>query len=227
MAILDLAEGRYLDAYKRLKPIMDAPLLQVTYIRLADYVEASARSGHLDDAQRTARQLTTMAQASPTPALRGLDHQCRALLASDADAEAHYMQAIDQLAAADRPADLGRAHLLYGEWLRRQKRRRDARSQLHTAIGLFDRIEAPSFAKRARNELAATGEKVRERHVVAGVEMSPREAAVAQLAAAGHTNAEIGATLFISANTVDYHLRKVFGKLGVSSRRQLAERFER
>ncbi|WP_319452605.1 MULTISPECIES: helix-turn-helix transcriptional regulator [unclassified Mycobacterium] len=226
MAIVDLADGRYLDAYKRLKPTMDAPLLQVTYIRLADYVEASARSGQLDDAQRTARQLTTMAEASPTPALRGLDHRCRALLASDADAEAHYAQAIDQLAAADRPADLGRAHLLYGEWLRRRKRRRDARSQLHTAVGIFDRIGAPAFAKRARNELAATGEKVSELHVVAGVEMSPREAAVAQLAAAGHTNAEIGATLFISANTVDYHLRKVFGKLGVSSRRQLAERFD-
>ena len=96
---------------------------------------------------------------------------------------------------------------------------------MHTATELFDRIEAPSFAQRARNEIAATGEKVRERELVGGVEMSQQEATVARMAAAGHTNAEIAAAMFVSANTVDYHLRKVFGKLGVSSRRQLSERF--
>lgn len=128
-------------------------------------------------------------------------------------------------ADTDVPADLGRAHLLYGEWLRRLRRRRDAREQLQHAIDIFDRIEAPSFGERARAELSATGVKVRTRHVVGGVELSSQEAAVAQMAAAGKTNAEIGTALFISANTVDYHLRKVFGKLAISSRRQLGEHF--
>lgn len=227
LAIRDLAEGHYLDAHTRLKPIIEAPLLQVTYIRFADYVEASARSGQAEDAERTAGRIAAMAAASGTSALRGLDQRCRALLATDDQAEIHYLQAIEFLDVADTPADLGRAHLLYGEWLRRVRRRRDARAQLRTAVEIFDRIDAPAFAARARTELAATGETVSHRELVAGVEMSPREASVARLAANGQTNAEIGAALFISANTVDYHLRKVFGKLGVSSRRQLGERFGR
>jgi DNA-binding CsgD family transcriptional regulator len=130
------------------------------------------------------------------------------------------------LGAADVPADLGRAHLLYGEWLRRMKRRRVAREQLRAAVEIFDRIEAPSFAERARGGLAATGEKVSKREFVGGVEMSSQEGAIARMAAEGKTNAEIGAALFISTNTVDYHLRKVFQKLGISSRRQLADRFD-
>jgi DNA-binding CsgD family transcriptional regulator len=166
-----------------------------------------------------------MAAGSRTSALLGLDQRCQALLASDGHAEDHYRRAIELLGAAGTPADLGRAHLLYGEWLRRMKRRRDAREHLRSAIAFFERIEAPAFAHRARTELAATGERTSERRVVAGVAMSPQEAVVARMAADGRTNAEIGATLFISTNTVDYHLRKVFAKLGVSSRRQLAERF--
>jgi DNA-binding CsgD family transcriptional regulator len=227
LGVRDIAEGRYHDALARFRPMVTAPFLQVTYHQLADYVEAAARSGKPDEAAWAARELAAMAAASGTPWLSGLVERCRALLAADAHAEAHYGRAVEHLKDADAPGDLARAHLLYGEWLRRMKRRRDAREHLHAAIKIFDRVQAPAFAQRARNELAATGEKVSERHVVAGVEMSPREAAVARLAAAGRTNAEIGSELFISANTVDYHLRKVFGKLGVSSRRQLAERFER
>lgn len=105
------------------------------------------------------------------------------------------------------------------------RRRRDARKQLGCAIDIFDRIQAPAFGERARAELSATGVKAHTRHVVSGVELSSQEAAVAQMAAAGKTNAEIGTALFISANTVDYHLRKVFGKLAISSRRQLSEHF--
>jgi DNA-binding CsgD family transcriptional regulator len=226
LGIRDIAEGHYRDAYDRLKPVIENPLLQVTYIRLADFVEAAARSGHRVDAMDTARTIAMMAGASGSPILRGLAQRCHALLASDADAESHYLRAVEVLSAADVPADLGRAHLLYGEWLRRMKRRRDAREQLRTAVEIFDRIEAPSFAERARSELAATGEKVIKREFVAGVEMSPQEGAIARMAADGKTNAEIGAALFISTNTVDYHLRKVFQKLGISSRRQLADRFD-
>ncbi len=226
LAIRDIAQGRYLEAYTALQAIADAPLLQVAHIRFADFVEAAVRSGHRSDAIRVAGRLTTMAAATGTSALGGIDHRCRALVASDDESEDHFRQSVELLDSARRPADLARTHLLYGEWLRRMKRRRDAREHLRSAIALFDRLESSAFAERARAELAATGERTREREFVAGVELSTQEAAVARMAADGLTNAEIGATLFISSNTVDYHLRKVFAKLGVSSRRQLTERFD-
>ncbi len=226
VAIRKIADGEYEQAYARLGPMIDPPMLQVTYIRLADFVEAALRSGHLEDAVATAGRITTMAQASGTDYLRGLDQRCRALLAPDAEAEAHYLRAIELLDAADVPADRGRARLLYGEWLRRLRRRRDARQQLRIAVEIFDRIEATAFAQRARAELVATGEKPSTPHLVDGVELSSQEAAVARMAAEGKTNAEIGAALFLSVNTVDYHLRKVFSKLGISSRRQLSDRFD-
>ena len=225
LATRDIADGRYAQAYGQLREMLATPFLQPSYLQLPDFVEAAVRSDTRAEAVQTAARLTTMATASGTPWLRGLDQRCRALLAADADAEAHYQQAIELLDAADVPADLGRAHLLYGEWLRRLRRRRDAREQLGCAIDIFDRIQAPAFGERARAELSATGVKAHNRHVVSGVELSSQEAAVAQMAAAGKTNAEIGTALFISANTVDYHLRKVFGKLAISSRRQLSEHF--
>lgn len=226
LGVRDIAEGHYLDAYRRFRPMIEAPFLQVTYHQLADYVEAAVRSGHPCEARGAAHTITEMADASGTTWIRGLDQRCQALLASDSAAEEHFVSATNLLREAAVPADLGRTHLLYGEWLRRMKRRREAREHLRVAVETFGRIVAPSFEERARTELVATGEKITPPHLVAGVEMSPREATVARLAADGHTNAEIGATLFISTNTVDYHLRKVFHKLGISSRRQLAERFD-
>jgi DNA-binding CsgD family transcriptional regulator len=117
--------------------------------------------------------------------------------------------------------DLARAHLLYGEWLRRRRRRSDARQQLRTAHALLEGIGAAAFAERARRELRATGERVRRRTVAAGGELTAQEAQVARLAREGLSNPEIGVRLFISAHTVQYHLRKVFAKLGVTSRSQL------
>jgi DNA-binding CsgD family transcriptional regulator len=227
LATRDIADSRYSDAHEHLTVMLATPFLQPSYLQLPDLVEASARSGRATVAAETSARLTRMAVASPTPWLRGLDHRCRALLAADSAAEEHYQQAVEFLTRADVPADLGRAHLLYGEWLRRMKRRRHAREQLQCAIDIFDRIEAPAFGERARAELSATGAKVHDRHVVSGIELSAQEAAVAQLAATGKTNAEIGTALFISTNTVDYHLRKVFGKLAISSRRQLSDHFGR
>jgi DNA-binding CsgD family transcriptional regulator len=225
LSIRAIAEGHYRDAFERLRPMVERPFLQVTYQQLPDYVEAGARSGNAAAVQAAADQLSRFADVSGTPWIRGVAARSTALLAPDDAAEEHYRRAIEHLAQATGPSELGRAHLVYGEWLRRTKRRRQAREQLRRALDIFERVGAPAFADRARRELEATGEHV-TRHVPGGTDpLTPQEATIARLAAAGQTNAEIGAALFISANTVDYHLRKVFRKLEVTSRRQLAERF--
>ncbi|MET4157023.1 AAA family ATPase [Agromyces sp. PvR057] len=226
LAIREVADGHYRDAYERLRPLVELEFLQVTYQELPDLVEASVRSGNTGAARDAADRLAGFAAVSGTPWIRGVAARAAALVAEPEAAEPRYLEAIEHLGRATAPGELGRAHLLYGEWLRRVKRRREAREHLRTACEIFERVSAPAFAARARRELEATGE-----HVVAhepgddGAEhLTPQEEAVARLAAAGRTNAEIGAELFISANTVDYHLRKVFRKLGITSRRQLVER---
>jgi DNA-binding CsgD family transcriptional regulator len=137
------------------------------------------------------------------------------------EAEAFYKEAIGQHAVTRGPAHVARSHLVYGEWLRRSGRRRDARHHLRAAHGLFEEMGARAFASRARSELQATGETLRARSTAETDHLTPQEERVARLASAGATNAEIAAQLYLSAYTVDYHLRKVFRKLGVASRRQL------
>ena len=132
-----------------------------------------------------------------------------------------YRESIERLARSRAAVELARSRLLYGEWLRRENRRVDAREQLRAAHEMFSRMGAEAFAERARRELSATGETVRKRTVETLDELTTQEAQVARLAAQGHTNPEIGAQLFISPRTVEYHLRKVFPKLGISSRREL------
>lgn len=222
LAVRDIAENRYPAAFDRLAPLIARPFLQVTYLQLADFAESAVRSGHLDQAVATLTTLAAMAVVNDSAWLHGLHHRCQALLTDD---EKHYQRAIELLSSRSVPAELARTRLLYGEWLRRRKRRRAAREELRAALEVFERLELAAFAERARSELAATGENPTQRESVAGVQMSPREAAVAGMAAGGATNAEIAAALFISVNTVDYHLRKVFAKLSISSRRQLSERF--
>jgi DNA-binding CsgD family transcriptional regulator len=148
----------------------------------------------------------------------------RALLADDASAEASYVAAIELLDTTRLVVEIARARLVYGEWLRRQKRRAEARDMLRSAHDAFVAIGADGFADRARHELLATGERARKRSVTTSNDLTPQEAHVARLAAAGETNSEIAARLFISASTVEYHLRKVFRKLDVTSRRQLRHR---
>jgi DNA-binding CsgD family transcriptional regulator len=223
LAIRDLAEGHYRNAYRRLKPLIDDPFLQVTPLQFADYAEAAVRAGRTDDARTHAAQLARLADVNGSPWCRGVAERSRALVAPDDTAEAHYRAALDALATTDAEVELGRTHLLYGEWLRRVRRRRDARAALHAALAAFDRSGAHLFAHRALAELAAIGERPTPGPPDA-LDLTPRELTIARLAAAGQTNAEIAATLFISPNTVDYHLRKVFQKLGISSRRQLSER---
>ncbi len=144
------------------------------------------------------------------------------MLTGGADAEALYQEAIERLSRGSLAIHLARAHLVYGEWLRRESRRVDAREQLRTALVRFDDMGMAGFAERARRELLATGETVRKRSVETREELTAQEAEIARLARAGRTNPEIGTELFISPRTVEWHMRKVF-TIGVRSRRELRE----
>jgi len=151
----------------------------------------------------------------------GIEARSRALLSHGADADGLYRQAIDRLRRTRLRPELARAHLLYGEWLRSEGRRTDAREQLRTAYDMLAAIGMEAFAERARRELNATGETVRQRGDETLTALTAQEALIAGLARDGLTNPEIGARLFLSARTVQYHLRKIFTKLGVTSRREL------
>jgi DNA-binding CsgD family transcriptional regulator len=153
----------------------------------------------------------------------GVEARSRALLSDSQAAEALYREAIDRLARTRIRVELARAHLLYGEWLRRERRRLDAREQLRTAHKLFTQFGMEAFADRARVELEATGEHARKRTVETSDDLTPQEAQISRLAAEGGTNQEIAAQLFISPSTVEYHLRKAYRKLGVKSRHQLKQ----
>jgi DNA-binding CsgD family transcriptional regulator len=189
---------------------------------LVELVEAASRLGDADAATAALDQLTAMTSPSGTDWALGVEARSRALVTQDESAEPLYQEAIERCARAGLRPDLGRARLVYGEWLRRQRRRIDARAQLQTAHELFESMGMEAFAERARRELLATGEKARRRTVPAapGV-LTPQEAQIARLARDGLSNPEIGARLFISARTVQYHLGKVFTKLGIRSRSQL------
>ncbi len=150
-----------------------------------------------------------------------MEARSRALVSEGETAERCYCEAIDRLGRTQLRPELARAHLLYGEWLRRESRRRDARAELRTAHDLFTAMGIEAFAERARRELLATGDTVRKPTVQTVSELTAQEAHIARLAVDGRTNAEIGAQLFLSTRTVEWHLGKVYTKLGVGSRREL------
>ncbi|GAA0392328.1 transcriptional regulator [Acrocarpospora corrugata] len=187
----------------------------------AELVEAATRSGDRALALRAARQLAETARVSPTEWALGIEARTRALVSEPATAENLYREAIDRLGRTRLRPDLARAHLLYGEWLRRERRRIEARQQLRTAHRLFTTIGMAAFAERAARELRATGETAQRRNVPTGGDLTPREGQIAQLATKGLTNSEIGSRLFVSPRTVEYHLRKIFAKLDITSRSQL------
>ena len=190
---------------------------------LAELVEAGVRSGHPDRAADALQQLAETTQASGTDWALGIEARSRALLSQGQTAERLYREAIERLGRTRIRAELGRAHLLYGEWLRRERRRLDARHQLRTAYDMLVAMGADGFAERARRELQATGETARKRTVTAREELTAQEAQIARLAGDGHTNPEIGTRLFISGRTVEWHLRKIYPKLGITARRDLRD----
>ena len=185
-------------------------------------IEAAVRSGHLDEARDAFAVYSARAATIGTPLSHGMRVRTEALLTVDSSAALLYEEAIDVLSSSRAELQLARAHLLYGEWLRRQHRRLDARDHLRTAQQLFEAKGVEGYAERARSELAATGERVRRRDVSTARVLTPQERRIAELAAQGATNPEIASKLYLSAHTVDYHLRKVFQKLAVASRRQLS-----
>jgi len=191
---------------------------------MAELIEAAVRAGTPELAAETRLRLMQTTRASGTDWALGIAARSEALLVEGQRAEELYVYAIERLGRTRIRADLARAHLLYGEWLRRERRRLDARGQLRTAHDLFSDFGMEAFAERARVELEATGEHARKRTVDSLGQLTPQEAQISRLVAQGNTNREIAAQLFISPSTVDYHLRKVFRKLGVKSRTQLARR---
>ena len=186
-----------------------------------ELAEAAARSGDTRLLQAALEWLSERTRATPTQWVLGIEVRVRALLSDGEAADRCYRESIERLSLTRVRTQLARAHLLYGEWLRRENRRADAREQLRTAHEMLEAMGAEAFAERARRELLATGETVRKRVSDTSDALTAQEAQVARLARDGLSNPEIGARLFISSRTVQYHLRKVFTKLGISSRSQL------
>jgi DNA-binding CsgD family transcriptional regulator len=199
----------------------DTPELFVAMWALSEQIEAASRTGDTELAARALTRLGEHTEASDSDWGLGIEARSRALLADREAAEPLYREAIDRLGRTRLRPDFARARLLYGEWLRRENRRADAREQLRVAHEAFVSMGADAFAERARHELLATGEKVRSRRDDTRDELTPQEEQIARLARDGLTNPEIAAQLFLSPRTVEWHLRKVFSKLEISSRRQL------
>jgi DNA-binding CsgD family transcriptional regulator len=188
---------------------------------LVEYIEAAVRSGAPGRAAAALRRLTEVTVPAGTGWALGVHARSQALMSTGTTAEGHYREAIDLLGRTGVRGELARAHLLYGEWLRRERHQRAAREQLRTAHASFTEMGMDAFARRAARELLATGENVRKRAGEAASELTPQEAQIVRLVREGLTNPEIGARLFISPRTVEWHLRKTFGKLGITSRKQL------
>jgi DNA-binding CsgD family transcriptional regulator len=221
-AVLYNGLGRYEEALAAARQASEHKHVYISVWALPELIEAAARAGNPRAAGDALDRLAGTSRAGGTEDGLGIEARSRALLSEAEAAEGYYREAIDRLSRTRRRPDLARAHLLYGEWLRRQRRRRDARDQLRTAFAMFEAMGMEAFASRARAELRATGERARPRRPGAPEVLTPQEEQIARLVAEHLTNREIAARLFISASTVEYHLRKIFRKLGASSRAQLA-----
>jgi ATP/maltotriose-dependent transcriptional regulator MalT len=214
--------GRHEDALTAARVAAASPLeLGPPKFGLAELVEAGVRSGHVNEAHLALEELSVFAQASGTELALAVEAGRRALLSAGTAAEECYREEIERLERTTLRFEHARAQLRYGEWLRREGRRIDARTQLRASYQSLSTMGADGFADRARHELAATGETVRQQSPETAHELTAQEAHIARLVADGLSNPEIAAVLFISPRTVEWHLRKVFVKLGVTTRRQL------
>ncbi|HKD89418.1 MAG TPA: LuxR C-terminal-related transcriptional regulator [Streptosporangiaceae bacterium] len=222
VAMADVSAGNYDAAIDNATAVIRDDLPFLAELLLPELIEAACRTGRRAEATSAFGTLSERTLASGTAIALGVRSRCAALLSDGGRAEHAYQEAIDHLEHSPAAVELARAHLHYGQWLRRSKRRRDARLELRAAYDMFDRMGAEAFAARAATELSATGERVQLRSSATNFDLTPQEARVAGLAVEGVTNNQIAAELFISPRTVEYHLRKVFRKLGVSSRSQLA-----
>ncbi|MEU4427144.1 AAA family ATPase [Actinoplanes sp. NPDC024001] len=220
-AVLFNGLGRYEDALVSARTAGEYDDLGIYGFALIELVEAGVRSGAVDEAAAALRQLEERTNAAGTDWAHGVQAWCRGLLSDGEAAESCYREAIERLTRSRVAVHLARAHLVYGEWLRRENRRVDAREQLRTAHDMFSRTGAAAFAERAHRELQATGGAARRRTVDTHDLLTPQEGQIARLAREGLSNPEIGAQLFISPRTVQYHLGKVFTKLEITSRSQL------
>ncbi|MEV0406010.1 AAA family ATPase [Actinoallomurus sp. NPDC050550] len=227
-SVIELSQGRYHEAYLSLEDKI-GDTCQVKFA-LVDMVEAATRSGENDAATHLLEHLSRLADRTPIPGLLGDLARAQALITADPSAaEALYLRAIQHHGNTRGPSRRARSHQLYGEWLRRERRTKEARYELRIAYELFDAMGAHGYAARTAQELSAAGDPVQPGGNArgGGSRLTPQEARVARLAAGGATNAEIAAQLYLSVHTVDYHLRKVFRKLDVHSRRELADRRDR
>ncbi|MER6954208.1 AAA family ATPase [Streptomyces sp. NPDC000618] len=222
-AVLYNGLGRYEEAFAAARRGCENPQeLGLSIQSTAELVEAAARLGRPADAAEAVRRISDMAQAGGTDWALGASALARALVSEGKAADARYREAVERLGDTQVRMDTARARLLYGEWLRRENRRADARAQLGAAHESLGHMGAEGFAERARRELQATGAKVRgPRTAATQAALTPQEAQIARLAGEGLTNPEIGAQLFISPHTVEWHLRKVFSKLGIASRKEI------
>jgi DNA-binding CsgD family transcriptional regulator/tetratricopeptide (TPR) repeat protein len=220
-AILYNGLGQYQAALASAKSALEHDDIGAHSHVLVEMVEAGARCGDLEAATDAMRTLVDRAEASKAPAALGVAARSRALLADGTDAEREYGTALGHLEHSGMVVYLARTHLVYGEWLRRMNRLLDARGQLHQAHEMFTRMGAEGFAERTRRELLGTGEAVRKAPGAVTAVLTTQESYISRLARAGHTNSEIAAQLFISPRTVEWHLSKIFSKLGISSRREL------
>jgi DNA-binding CsgD family transcriptional regulator len=221
-AVLHNGLGRYAEALAVAEPAAEktySPLS--TQLVLSELIEAAVRTGRAALATEALDRLSAMTTIGNSDWAKGLEARSRALISEDQEAEQYYAEAVERFGRTPLRPELARAHLLYGEWLRRENRRIDARHQLHAAYNLLTAIGAEAFAERARRELLATGEKVRQREVGTYRQLTPQEEHIVRLARDGRANREIAAELFLSTRTVEWHLRKVFAKLGITSRREL------
>ena len=222
-AILYNGLGRYETALAEAQAAEQAPELQVSTWALPELIEAATRTGQTQLAAEALGRLAEATSVGQTDWGQGIYARSRALVSDGDEAERCYREAIARLGRTGFRPELARAHLLYGEWLRRERRRAAAREQLRTAHDMLAAIGMQAFAERARRELRATGETARRRTASPHEHLTPQEAQIAQLARTGLSNPEIAAELFLSPRTVEYHLAKVFTKLGITSRRQLRQ----